>query len=276
MPIWNPISESVQAASAKMTGLLVWLSGMLGYLQSDLIQLLDGTIESAHACSDLNGVAIGLVVAAIYGEIVRDPLRRRLAWLALMGMLVTVANAVRIFILTAAAYNTDMRSPLVTRHIWLGWVLIAVAIMVFLVIAGHLASIRDQESPPQAPRSWHGPMPDAESEWSSRFVAPSAESLRRYLFAGSAELTGIQEETFFCLSGSFDLHRVDAGQIFTPTTAVGARENQLGPLSGVRALAARMSTTCPHEISLIHGQDAYLREAAPLRALLARAPGSGS
>lgn len=379
MPIRDPINQSLQTASAKMTGLLVWLSGMLVHLQSDLIQLPGGTIEIAQACAGLNGVVIGLTVAALYGEFVRDPLRRRLAWLALMGMLAMVANAVRIFILTAAAYNTDMRSPFVTHHIWLGWVLFAVAVTVFLAIAGRLANIWDRGSPPQAqeaptadghggkaqrlplrariagiavalgslgllpalsyamglvrsgtpsdlliqwpqaPRSWHGPMSDTASERSLCFVDPSAESLRRYLdarselvevfavanhtqtqdamflgcrndllrsakelqarsqgIADSAELTGFRAEAFLWLSGSLDLHQVDAGRIFVPTTAVGAREDQLVPLSDVRALAARMSTASQHEISLTHGHDAYLREVAPLRAILARALGSGS
>lgn len=47
-------------------------------------------------------------------------------------------------------------------------------------------------------------------------------------------------------------------------------------LSDVRALAARMITASPHGITLFHGHDAYLREAAPLRANPSGAFGSGS
>ncbi|MGH8227122.1 MAG: alpha/beta fold hydrolase [Steroidobacteraceae bacterium] len=104
-----------------------------------------------------------------------------------------------------------------------------------------------------------------------RFAFP----VERYLFADSAELSGFNAEAFLCLSESLDLHQVDAGRTFVPTTAVAAREDQLVPLSDVRALTARMSTASLHEISSIHGHDAYLREAVQLRAILAGAIGTG-
>lgn len=118
-------------------------------------------------------------------------------------------------------------------------------------------------------------------EFAARF--PGAPSLRdgrftfpveRYLFADAAELTGFRAEAFLCLSESLDLHHVDAGRIFVPTTAVGAREDQLVPLADVRALAARMGSASLHEISSIHGHDAYLREAVQLRTILAGALGA--
>lgn len=144
MPIWDPLTHSLQTASAKMTAVLIWLSGMPAYLQGDLIRLPGGTIEIAQACAGLNAVVIGLTVAALYGEIMRDPPRRRLFWLGLMGALAIAANGVRIFIVTVAAYRTDMRSPLVQHHIWLGWVLFAIAVGIFLVIADRLAAVWDR------------------------------------------------------------------------------------------------------------------------------------
>lgn len=150
MPIWDQINESPQTASAKMTGVLVLISGMLVSLHSDLIELSGGTVEIAQAFAGLNGAVIGLTVAALCGKIVRDPLWRRLAWLALMGMLEMVANALRIFIVTATVYNTDMRNASVTHDIWFGRVLFAVAVTVFLDIAGRLANIRNLGRPPRA------------------------------------------------------------------------------------------------------------------------------
>ncbi|MGH8227119.1 MAG: exosortase [Steroidobacteraceae bacterium] len=150
IPIWDPINHSLQTASAKITALLIWLSGMPVFLQGDLIRLPGGTIEIAQACAGLNGVVIGLTVAALYGEIARDRLRRRIAWLAFMSALALIVNGLRIFIVTVAAYETDMRSPLVAHHIWLGWVLFAIAVVVFLTIAGRLAGIWDRGRAPEA------------------------------------------------------------------------------------------------------------------------------
>jgi homoserine O-acetyltransferase len=101
-----------------------------------------------------------------------------------------------------------------------------------------------------------------------QFVFP----VERYLFAEGAESTAaFRAESFLCLSESLDLHQVDSTRIFVPTTAVGAREDQLVPLSDVRALVARMGVAHVREISSIHGHDAYLREAEQLRDLLVTA-----
>ena len=97
------------------------------------------------------------------------------------------------------------------------------------------------------------------------FVFP----VERYLFVDAAESVGaFRAEAFLCLSESLDLHQVDATRIFVPTTAVGAREDQLVPLGDVRALVARMGSAHLREISSIHGHDAYLREPEQLRPLL--------
>lgn len=114
-------------------------------------------------------------------------------------------------------------------------------------------------------------------EFAARFPAtPRLEEgsfifpVERYLFADGAESTAeFRAEAFLCLSESLDLHQVDATRIFVPTIAVGAREDQLVPLSDVRALVARMGTAHLREISSIHGHDAYLRESEQLRPLLA-------
>lgn len=97
-----------------------------------------------------------------------------------------------------------------------------------------------------------------------RFVFP----VESFLFADAPEVAGIRPEAFLCLSESLDLHLVDASRIFVPTTAVGAREDQLVPLGDVRALTARIAGAQLHEISSIHGHDAYLRESAQLRSIV--------
>ena len=144
IPIWDPITQSLQNASARMTAVMIWLSGMPAYLQGDLIRLPGGTIEIARACSGLNSVVIGLTVATLYGALARDPLGRRLLWVALMGALAVLANGLRIFAVVVAAYETDMRSSLVAHHVWLGWCLFAAAVGLFLLIAGRLADRWDR------------------------------------------------------------------------------------------------------------------------------------
>lgn len=114
-------------------------------------------------------------------------------------------------------------------------------------------------------------------EFAARFPASPTVSgdrfefpVEHYLFSeGGGAMAGFRAEAFLCLSESLDLHQIDAARIFVPTLAVGAREDQLVPMSDVRALVARMATAHLREISSIHGHDAYLREPEQLRGILA-------
>ncbi|MBW4052622.1 MAG: homoserine O-succinyltransferase [Proteobacteria bacterium] len=124
----------------------------------------------------------------------------------------------------------------------------------------------------RSPEEFAARFPPVPVQQDGRFAFP----VERYLFADTPEVAGFSAEAFLCLSESLDLHRVDASRIFVPTTAVGAREDQLVPLSDVRALVARMGAAQLREISSIHGHDAYLREPAQLRAILAEALGAAS
>jgi len=103
---------------------------------------------------------------------------------------------------------------------------------------------------------------------SERFVFP----VERYLMArGSDFAARHRPESFLCLSESIDLHRIDAGRIFVPTTAVAVREDQLVPVADVRGMVARLGSGRFHEISSIYGHDAFLKESQQLRGLFAAA-----
>jgi homoserine O-acetyltransferase len=100
-----------------------------------------------------------------------------------------------------------------------------------------------------APRRADGP--------DGKFVLPVEE----YLFARGAEYAKTyRPDSFVCLSESIDLHRVDANRIFAPVTAIAVREDQLVPLSDMRAMVARLPNAELHEISSVYGHDAFLKE----------------
>jgi homoserine O-acetyltransferase len=121
-------------------------------------------------------------------------------------------------------------------------------------------------------------------EFGARFgSAPTSEGeqlvfpVEQYLFArGSDWATRYRPESFLCLSESIDLHCVDAGRVFVPTTAVAIREDQLVPLADMRGLVARLPTGRLHEISSIYGHDAFLKESDQLRGIFVSALGSSS
>lgn len=98
------------------------------------------------------------------------------------------------------------------------------------------------------------------------FVFPVEEALIGQALEAASRM---QAESFLCLAESTDLHRIDAGRIFVPTTAVAVREDMVVPLADVRALVARLPRGRLREISSLYGHDAFLKEAEQLRGILA-------
>ena len=119
-------------------------------------------------------------------------------------------------------------------------------------------------------------------EFSARFNGPptrQADSflfpVEQYLFArGSDYAARYRPESFLCLSESIDLHRVDASSVFVPTSAIAVREDQLVPLTDIRAMVARLPVGRLYEISSVYGHDAFLKESEQLRSIFAAALGS--
>lgn len=96
-----------------------------------------------------------------------------------------------------------------------------------------------------------------------------------YLLArGDAYAASYVPEAFVCLSESIDLHRVEATRICVPTTLVAIREDQLVPLADMQALQARLAGPAELiELSSLYGHDAFLKERAALRPIIAGALG---
>ena len=110
-------------------------------------------------------------------------------------------------------------------------------------------------------------------EFAARFRSPPRDDdgtyvfpVEDYLFArGTEYATRYRPEAFLCLSESIDLHSVAAESIRVPTTVVAVREDQIVPLSDLRALCGRLGTYGRLiEISSLYGHDAFLKEAAQL------------
>lgn len=92
------------------------------------------------------------------------------------------------------------------------------------------------------------------------------------LSRGDAYAQTYVPEAFVCLSESIDLHRVDPARIRVPATLVAIREDQLVPIGDMRALQVRLAGPVELvELSSLYGHDAFLKEAAALKPLFARA-----
>lgn len=118
-------------------------------------------------------------------------------------------------------------------------------------------------------------------EFVTRFDAPAVRvdgrfqfPVESYLLArGDAYAATHIPEAFVCLSESIDLHRVDPLKIRVPVSLVAVHEDQLVPLSDMRALASRLRSAEIIELSSIYGHDAFLKEASALKLVFTRALG---
>jgi len=137
--VWSDLVGVLQSLSIRANTALIWLTALPAYITGDIVHLPAGTLEIAGGCSGLHSFVVGLALAALYGELTRDPLRWRLAWLGLMGVLAMIGNWIRIFVIIAAAEATDMHTSLITvDHYWFGWLLFLLCFVGFLWLAGRL------------------------------------------------------------------------------------------------------------------------------------------
>ena len=132
LPFWSDFNSLLQELSARMTGVLLWLTGVPGFMQGNFIVMPAGTIQIAGGCSGLHAFIVGLALAALYVKLFDLSGRRRLFALVLMAAIALIVNWLRIFVVTAAAYATDMQTSLVRNHYWLGWWLFAAGFAGFL------------------------------------------------------------------------------------------------------------------------------------------------
>lgn len=97
--------------------------------------------------------------------------------------------------------------------------------------------------------------------------------VENYLFArGQAYAESYVPESFTCLSESIDLHRVAPANIRVPATLVAVREDQLVPFADMMELRDRLAGPVEFvELSSLYGHDAFLKEAAALRPVFAKA-----
>jgi exosortase len=143
------LGNLLQALTVHVLHGLLWLTGPSASISGDIIRIPNGSFLVEEGCSGLHFMIVGLAVAALHGELRRDPWRIRAAQLALMGLLALLANWVRVYIIIEAGYLTNMQSYLVrVSHYWFGWGVFAVALIGFFGLAALLG-------PPPLPEPPH-------------------------------------------------------------------------------------------------------------------------
>jgi exosortase len=136
LPAWSWLNPLMQYLSIQGVALLLHLTGIPTAVNGSLVSVPAGVFEIAPACAGLHFLTVGLALAALLGELNRDPWRVRLKWMALMGLLAVLTNWIRIVFIIVSGQATQMQSSLITvGHYRFGWAVFAVALGLFLWIA---------------------------------------------------------------------------------------------------------------------------------------------
>jgi len=137
VPIWD--STLLRALTIQAVHGMLRVTGPTAAFAGDVIRIPNGTFVIEEGCSGVHFMIVGLAVAALYGELERDPWRIRLRQLALIAVLAAIANWIRVYTVIEAGYLTNMQSYLVrVSHYGFGWCVFAVALIVFFWLAPHL------------------------------------------------------------------------------------------------------------------------------------------
>jgi EpsI family protein len=151
VPSWSQLGNPLQELTVFALRGFLWLTGPKVLISGDTIHIPNGTFVIEEGCSGLHFMIVGLAVAALHGELRRDPWRVRIAQLALMAILALLANWVRVYTVIEAGYLTDMHSYLVSvSHYWFGWGVFAVALVLFF-------GLTTLFGPPALPEPAHDP-----------------------------------------------------------------------------------------------------------------------
>lgn len=214
IPLWGHINEALQYGTVIVVEWLLRLTGVTAYVQDTFVHIPSGIIEIAHGCSGLHYFIVGVAIAALYGEIHRDPLRLRILQVSIGALFAVVTNWIRVYLIIVAGYVTEMQHYLVSEsHYTFGWFVFAGAMLVFFLI---VRRIEPKES------TGATDMPEGQSD-----AAPHASSLALGL---ALACTGLALAPLLDLSTggaraaalkSSDLLPIDPGSWRGPTQEAG-------------------------------------------------------
>jgi exosortase len=131
VPSWSQLSSLLQELTILAMRVFLAFTGPAALISGDLIHIPNGSFVIEEGCSGLHFMIVGIAVAALHGELRRDPVRTRFAQLLLMAALALLANWVRVYVVIEVGYFSDMHSYLLPNHYWFGWGVFAVALGAF-------------------------------------------------------------------------------------------------------------------------------------------------
>jgi exosortase A len=139
IPLWSQGNWLLQDTTVLAVRMLFGLTSIPVHFVDNVVHIPAGVFEIVGGCSGLHFFIVAVALAALYGELNRDPLKVRLFLIALAVVIAMVSNWLRVFTIIVAGHLTDMQHFLIqVDHYYFGWFVFAIAMALFFTIARRL------------------------------------------------------------------------------------------------------------------------------------------
>jgi len=137
IPVWHVFVPALQSMTVSVVSALLRIVSIPAYVTGDYVHIHSGVFHIEDGCAGLHYFIVAATIAVLHGELRGDRLGTRLYLFGLAIALALASNWLRVFIIIVAGDLTDMQHYLVrVDHSVFGWVVFAVAMVVFLLLAG--------------------------------------------------------------------------------------------------------------------------------------------
>jgi exosortase A len=149
IPAWDQINFLLQEATVRATALMLQVSAIPAFVEGNFVHLAAGVFEIAGGCSGIHFFIVALALASLYGEIGRDSMKVRIQLVILAGGLALLANWLRVYTIVVAGHLTKMQHSLIREgHYNFGWMVFAVMMLIFFLLARRFAPAVSEDSQP--------------------------------------------------------------------------------------------------------------------------------
>jgi len=150
--IWDVINATLQSVTTAVVSLLLKLIGVPAFIQGNSVQIPSGWFEVAGGCSGLHFFVVAGALASLYGHLHYQRWRTSLLLIGAGLVMALIVNWLRVTTIITAGHLTEMQHYLVqVDHYTFGWMIFAVALVPFFVLARRLETDHDHGQEPVDP-----------------------------------------------------------------------------------------------------------------------------
>lgn len=135
IPVWEVLVWPLQLLTVLFNAVAVKIVRIQAVIQGESITLPSGTLVVAGSCSGINFLMAAVTIAAVYAMLFLRETSTRWRVMGLSALMALLANWIRVFGLVVIADRSNMRSSLVRDHSTYGWIIFAMAMLVFFAVA---------------------------------------------------------------------------------------------------------------------------------------------